>query len=214
MKKDLQNTNFQKVHFPESNQEAIIFGFQLPYIPDFLADHTLLGQSYTEKLSEVLGRFERFIIGLRKYRSTAYCLRYIAQPERGTIQVFLLGRVLTPSGQAEQFASQVASDLSIHLTSFGLPHQSLSKDQGSGAVSISYACQPFPNSPALVEVRMHETLVPLMTVNKEAFVIHPYWGPEGALLEPFETLLRQAAPVALSIYLEPVLSIYKPCMVK
>lgn len=199
----LTSKDLLKYSFSEQNQEAAVFGFQLPYLPDFLADHTLLGQSSTEKLSEVLGRFERFIIGLRKYRSTAFSLRYIAHPERGTVEIYLLGRVLTPTGQSDQFASQVANDLSVHMTSFGLPHKSLPSGQDTGPGSISYACQPFSKAPALVEVRMHETLVPLVTVKKEAFVIHPYWGPEGALLEPFETLLRQSAPVALSIYLEP-----------
>ena len=203
MEKFNKSHEIQIVSLPETSQGVGLFGFSLTYLPDFLADHTLLGQNNSEKLPEVLGRFERFIIGLRKYRSTAYCLRYIAHPERGTIEVYLLGRVLTPVGQAGRFASQVANDLSIHLTSFGLPHQSLSFDQDAGAGSITYVCQPFPNSPALVEVRMHETLVPLVTVDKEAYVIHPYWGPEGACLEPFETLLRQPAPVALSIYLEP-----------
>ena len=41
-------------------QESAIAGFSIPYLPDFLADHTLLGRTPAENLTEVLERFERW----------------------------------------------------------------------------------------------------------------------------------------------------------
>jgi len=55
----------------------------------------------------------------------------------------------------------------------------------------------------VVEVRQHEELVPFLTVDQEAYVVHPFWAAAGSWLLPFETMLRQAAPVGVSLYLEP-----------
>jgi hypothetical protein len=176
---------------------VVSFGYQLPCLPDFLADHTLLGQSDSEKLNEVLGRFERFVVGLRKYRGAAYSLRFISRQERGAVDVFLLGRILGEEGQVSAYAAAASADLGTHLTTFRLPHHLLEQ------AAVSQALRPFQGPLAIVEVRQHEALVPLMTVGKDAYVIHPYWAPFGACLEPFESLLRQEAPVALSVYLEP-----------
>lgn len=190
-------SHFCPISVPEARLEAVSFGYQIPYLPDFLADHTLLGQSDNEKLVEALGRFERFVTGLRKYRGAAYALRYISRRERGAVDVFLLGRVWGGAGQAAAYAAATCADLDTHLTTFGFPHRPLEQ------AAISQVLHPFEGPTAIVEVRQHEALVPLMTVGKEAYVVHPYWSPFGACLEPFESLLRQEAPVALSIYLEP-----------
>ena len=37
----------------------------------------------------------------------------------------------------------------------------------------------------------------------EAYVVYPYWQPAGAFLQPFEALLRQAAPCVINLHLEP-----------
>jgi hypothetical protein len=195
--KQLAGDSFLLNALPELRQEAACFGYQLPYLPDFLSDHTLLGQNDQEKLAELLGRFERFVVGLRKYRNAAYTLRFISNQGRGAVDVYLLGRILGAPGQAVPLAQAASQDLSTHLTTFGLSHQRL--EQGA----LSQVLHPFNVPTAIVEVRQHEALVPLLTVGKEAYVIHPYWAAYGPCLEPFESLLRQEAPVALSIYLEP-----------
>jgi hypothetical protein len=188
---------------PESRLEAAYFGFSLPHLPDFLGDHTLLGQTDTEKLAEVLERFERFVAGLRKYRETAYCLRFITAQERGAVDVFFLGRILGSLGQAALQAQSAFADLSTHLTTFRLPHLPLSIEKVGPNPYLAQVLQPFSNPIAVVEVRQHEVLVPLLTVDKEAYVTHPYWAPFGPCLEPFESMLRQEAPLVLSIFLQP-----------
>ncbi len=187
----------------ESQAEAAYFGFAIPFLPDFLSDHTLLGQTQNEKLAEVLGRFERLVIGLRKYRESAFSLRFVTRPEAGAVDVYLLGRVLTAPGQAANLAVKVGRDLSAHLTSFGLSNVPLSPTSTKSTGSLVAARLPFSGLYSLVELRQHEEVLPLLTVGGSAFVIFPYWGASSACLEPFETLLRQPAPVALSIYLQP-----------
>lgn len=194
----------QPVALHEGGLEATCFGFYLPYLPDFLTDHTLLGQTAPERLAEVLERLERFVLGLRKFRHTAYALRFLARPVCGDVQVAILGRVLASPGQAVPRAEQVADDLAAHLTGYGLTHVPLAeRPSPNGLPSLEQIRQPFSASSVLLEIRQHEALVPLLTINGEAYVIHPYWKAAGTCQEVFESVLRQAAPVMISVYLEP-----------
>lgn len=199
----IQNDFIELVRLSETNAEAAYFGFMLPQLPDFLSDHTLLGKTEIEKLQEVLGRFERFAIGLRKYLYSAYTLRFISRPERGAVEIYLLGRILAAPGHARRRAEQACADLSTHLTGYGLVHQKLISARAQNGVSVPQIRQPFNAAVALLEIRQHETLMPLSTVGKDAYVIHPFWGASGTCLEVFESMLRQSWPVAISVYLEP-----------
>lgn len=185
-----------------SAPETALFGYRLPYLPDFLADNTLLAERPAERMAEVLGRMTRFVVGLRKYHGSAYALRYVARPERGRIDVFLLGRLFAPPGQARPMAAQAARDLAIHLATYGLPAEALTADAPPG-LTLRDALFPFDPPPVVVELRQAEAIVPLLTVGQDAYVIYPYRAPQGAFLEPFESLLRQPRPSAVSIYLEP-----------
>lgn len=180
--------------------ETALFGYHLPYLPDFLADHTLLAEQPAEKLEETLGRLTRFAGGLRKWRNSAFALRYNANPEEGRIDVSLIGRVTARPGQAQATAEQIATDLLAHMASFGLPALPLTVES---TPSLSQILFPFRHPSAIVELRQLETVVPLMNIRTGAYTIYPYWRPAGAFLEPFENLLRQSFPVAVSIYLEP-----------
>jgi hypothetical protein len=203
MERPVYNQSFLTIPISDQNLELSYFGVSLPYLPDFLSDHTLLGSSPAEKLREVIEQFEHWVAGLHKVRGAAYSLRFICQPEKGATEVYLLGRFLAAAGHSQPMAAQMARELSTHLISFGLSHLPLSGEQNSR--TLAEVLRPFSQPPAIVEIRQHETVVPLFSLNnKTAFVIHPYWGAAGACLEPFEALLRQTAPVVISIYLEPV----------
>ena len=182
------------------SQEAVLFAFEIPYLPDFLLDHTLMNESDPGRLEEVLDRFQRFVIGFRKYRDSAYALRFSSVPAEGRVDVHLLCRFVGPAGWGQAEGRERWSDIQANLTAYGLPRIPLSADAPGG---IDRLLIPFDQRPAIVEIRQRELLVPLMAVNKEAYVIHPYWKPRGVMLEPFETMLRQPHPVVLSIYLEP-----------
>lgn len=194
------------VPVPESDREGALFGYQIPHLPDFLADHTLLGERPAEKLNEVLKRQARFALGLRKWRGSAFALRYNADPERGRIDLALLGRITGTRGKGTSLARQVARDLTVHLTTFGLPYRPLTEagdGPGNGQLTLRDYLFPFPGQPAVVEIRQQEAVVPLLAIRQEAYVIYPFWGASEAFLEPLESLLRQPAPVSVSIYLEP-----------
>ncbi|MBN1659133.1 MAG: ATP-binding protein [Anaerolineae bacterium] len=174
-----------------------LFGYRIPYLPDFLADHTLLGLTDNERIAEVLSRWTQFVVGLRKWRGTAFALRFLASPADGTIEVVLLGRLTAKGDHTRRVAGDMAVHLAGQLTAFGFPSEPLDQP------GLQHALSPFGEPATIVEVRQHEELVPLFTVNQDAYVVHPFWAPAGSWLLPFETMLRQGGPVALSLYLEP-----------
>ena len=181
-------------------QGAFLVGMEIPCLPDFLLDHTLLGDTDLSKLEEVLDRFRRFIIGFRKYRNSAYSLRFSSNPLIGKIDISLICRFLVDNGPGKPSCEQYWSDVSSHLTSYSIPHNPINSSADNSIEKILF---PFQSNPAIVEIRQHEALVPLLTVNKDAYVIYPFWKPGGTFLEPFEVMLRQSHPVVYSVFLEP-----------
>ena len=174
-----------------------LFGYQIPYLPDYLADHTLLGSTRSERVTEVLSRWAQFILGLRKWRASAFALRFLAHPTEGEIEVVLLGRLRGKGQQIPHAALEMATDLAVQLTALGLPHEPLPE------VLLQRMLSPFDMVPTILEVRQHEETTSFLTVKDEAYVVHPFWAPAGTWLLPFETMLRQPVPVAVSVFLEP-----------
>lgn len=175
---------------------AFLFGWKLPHLPDFLADHTLLGESPSDRIAEFLDRWIQFVGWLWKWRGTAFALRFAADPLAGEIDVTVLGRLSEPDGAVEPLVDR-ANDLWRLLATFGLTAEALQAEE------LSRARWPFEN-PAVAEVHQHEEMLtfPLLQ-SQQGYVVHPYRWPAGSLLAPFETLLRQSAPVIVSSYLEP-----------
>jgi hypothetical protein len=174
-----------------------LFGYRTPYLPDFLSDHTLLGQTDNERVAEILSRWTQSIVGLRKWHGSAFALRFLADPEAGAIDVSIVGRLIARDSSALQVAGQVATDLAAQLTALGFPHEPLRESD------LRRTLLPFDTPPAIVEVRQHEEITSFLTVNQQAYVVHPFWSPAGSWLLPFEAMLRQPATVAVSLYLEP-----------
>ncbi len=181
----------------EGQVQHSLFGYRLPYLPDLLSDHTLLGHTDGEKISEVLNRWTQFVLGLRKWQGSAFALRYMARPELGAVDAALIGRYMARQGQVQKLAENVAADLSAQLTSFGFAHTPLANHE------LEKFLSPFPNHAPIVEVRQHEEVTPFSIVEGDVYVVHPFWTPSGSWLLPFETMLRQSADVAVSLYLEP-----------
>lgn len=178
-------------------QSHLLFGYRLPFLPDWLADHTLLGHTDQEKLDEVLSRWTQFVLGLRKWEGSAFALRFHARPQVGSIAAVLLVRLRVDAGKSQHLAPIMMADLSGQLTAIGLPHTPCSESE------LNSQLFPFATSSVIVDVRQHEEVTPFMVFPGEAYLIHPFWRPVGSWLRPFETLLRQPAEVAVSLYLEP-----------
>ena len=181
-----------ELHAPQG-QSVALFGYGFPHLPDFLADHTLLGEKPADRISEFLERWVQFVGWLWKWRGSAFALRFASDPIKGEIRIALLGRSLG----GIQMGREVAADLYRLLTVFGLPARPLDQNE------LSVELHPFEN-PVIVEVRQHEDNMrfPLLG-NQRGYVVHSYIAPNGSMLAPFETMLRQQAPAVVSLYLEP-----------
>lgn len=183
-----------------TNDKSMLFGYQLPFIPDFLFDHTLVSDNTKEKLDEVLSRFTKFIVNFRKFRSSAYSLRFLYNPENGNINVFLLGRLIGDLSNGENFVRLAALDLYQNLVTLGFSPILL---KNSGDLNIDKVRNPFEKlNYSIVEVRQKEEVIQL--TEGKAYVVYPFKGANGHFLDVFENMVSQSSPVMLSIYLEPV----------
>jgi len=182
---------------PEGEGQLKLFGYSIPYLPDFLMDHTLLGEKPLERIDEYLENWVQFVGWLWKWRDSAFSIRYHSKPLDGEIQAFVLGRLLVTNSQQLHLAEVVAADLQRLLNTIGLPTIPLAERE------LHEVLRPF-ESPALVEVRQHEELISLSwQKDKEGYIVHPYSFPSGSMLAPFETLIRQNSPTVVSLYIEP-----------
>lgn len=177
--------------------QTALFGYRIPYLPDFLADHTLLGHTDAERVAELLSRWTQFIVGLRKWHGSAFALCFRADPQAGTTKVAVVGRLSGRDDTVPQVTGLMAAELAAQLTTLGIPQEPLPED------GLRTTLLPFDTPPAIVEVRQHEEITSFLTVRQEAYVVHPFWSPAGSWLLPFEAMLCQSAPVAVNLYLEP-----------
>jgi hypothetical protein len=177
--------------------QRAIFGFRFPYLPDFLADHTLIGETDPERLAELLERQDQFITNLWKWQGAGFSLRFSYQPQRAAVDVAFLARILAPVGIAQEAAEQLASDLRRLTQTFGLTPADIA-DAGELA-----AWRMPLSTPYVVEVRQREDVVGFAWANRDAYVVYSFWQPHGAFLQPFETLLRQGAECVINLHLEP-----------
>ncbi|MBM4456490.1 MAG: ATP-binding protein [Chloroflexi bacterium] len=177
--------------------QRTLLGLQLPYLPDFLADHTLVGQNDSERLAELLERQVQFVANLWKWQSAAFSLRFIYRPEQAGIQVALLARILSRPESAAMAAEQLGADLMRLAQTFGLTVR-----QVATPADLAGLRMPVPN-PSIVEVRQREEVVSFPWAQGDAYVVYPYWQPAGAFLQPCEALLRLSAPCVVNLHLEP-----------
>ena len=72
-------------------------GVIIRVIPDYLLNHTLLGEKPEERLGEVCKRWEQFISRLWSWRNSAtFCFRFETNPAEETIRVALLASTTDP----------------------------------------------------------------------------------------------------------------------
>lgn len=194
--------HYRTVPTNDQNIKTALFGYHIPYLPDFLADHTLLAEEPQQQLREVYERLVRFVSGLRKWRGSAFSLRFVSDPAKGRVNVALLGRITGRASNIQDTAAQIIVDLGTSLGTYGMPGDLLDVEN-LGTDGLHAYLFPFADVSTLVEVRQQEAIVPLMTVQQDAYVIYPFWGPSTPFLEPFEVMMRVAHPVAINVHLEP-----------
>ncbi|MBN2393564.1 MAG: zinc-ribbon domain-containing protein [Anaerolineae bacterium] len=180
--------------FPQRDEQAVL-GFRFEALPDWLNAPNVLGQSDIDKLAWALRNWQQFVANLWKWKGAAFTLRFLSQPNLGTIEVTLLARVRLEQ-QAQHVAQALATDLHAQLTALNFDPLPIATDR-----ELQQARWPL-NPVCLLEARQHEAIVPLNL--GDAYVVYPYAQPAGDFRIVFETLLRTAHPTLLSLYVEPV----------
>jgi hypothetical protein len=181
--------------------EHMLFGFRVPWLPDFLSDRSIVGVSEVERIGYVMQRWVEFVDNLWGWNGAAFSLRFLSQPGQG-VEIAVLVRVSAQAGRTSQLGEAMADDLERLLAQLKVPVTPLLSREGESGLLRYQAL--LDNNPYLLEVRQHEELTILQVGNgSDAYVVHPYWSATGAWHTPMAALKRQSAPVLVSIYLEP-----------
>ncbi len=173
--------------------EQAVFGYRVARLPDWLSAPETLGQTDAEKLAWVLRTWQQVLSSLWKWKTCAFALRFLSQPQQGAIEMTVLARA-RPSHDAASVAQAFAADIQAQFAALRLGLQPLSITELSRVRALP--------GQVFVEVRQHEKLVHLNL--GDAYVVHPLRQPAGDFRLLFETLLRTNTPTLLSLLLEPV----------
>lgn len=58
-----QTSNLLYLNTNQSTAQGFLFGLQIPFLPDFLLDHTLLGKEPSDRIQEYSRRWTEFVSG-------------------------------------------------------------------------------------------------------------------------------------------------------
>lgn len=178
----------------EKARKQAIFGFRFESLPDWFSAPDVMGHNETEKLAWILCNWQQLIGNLWKWKGAAFALRFLSQPDQGTIDAKLLIRMQVPNG-SQQVARALAHDLRSGLEALHLTPQPIT-DTGM----LNTTRRPIPMT-CLLEIRQHEKVVQLNL--GDAYVVYPLRAPAGDFRLVFEALLRTQEPTLLSFYIEP-----------
>ncbi len=181
-------------------------------LADFLSDHTLTGQTPSERLREYAARWVQFAGSLWEWTDRAtFALRYHAMA--GRVGIFFLATA-HEAGDLERLEGEVDVILRAHRLS----------ETSRRIECADFISRTSLESIVIAQVRQHSSCslwsVPenrrgsasgtsgrfsgLSEVEwREPRVIYPWWGPGGPFLLPMESLISQPVPCTLSIYLQP-----------
>ncbi len=174
-----------------------IFGFSFPYLPDFLEDHTLVGERKSEKVEEVLTRQIQFIAALWRWQGAAFSLRYLYHPQRVALRIALLARIAARPEHQQRAGEELAKQLLRLGSAFGMPLKPVADRE-----ELQHLLSPFAPS-TIVELRQHEEVVPLTWLGGDAYVVHALNRPAGSFLLPFLSLGQYDSPILINLHLQP-----------
>lgn len=207
---------------PNKNKNSTrqIFGFRIPYLPDFLLDHTLLEKEPHERIAEHCRRWTQFIAGLWREENITYALVFEWNPqlkdasqyidkEANSIDIVLLG-----CAEKGRITDEIIDAISCALQTFGFAPQKLTDEE-----IIHF--KPLRDG-EVFEVRQRDTRIKvdveyiqryyskelddknLKELKQGVYAVLPWWGAGGTHLFPFQSLVAQENPVSIWILLHPV----------
>jgi hypothetical protein len=175
--------------------ERAIFGFRIPYLPDFLTSLHLPAQRDTERLGEILRAQAALLSNLHKWRGVGFSLRYLFDQKRRSVDIALLVGATGKPGFSARFADSIASDLYSSFISEGVPLEPISEHE-----ELSHYLKPF-TQPALIEVRQREQVLTMQV--GAAYVVYPFRAPTTTWISLFEKLLRLQHRCLINVHVEP-----------
>src|SRR5215510_13864484 len=102
--------------------EIYQFGFRIPFLPDFLLDHTLLEKEPHERIAEHCRRWTQFIAGLWREEDITYALVFEWNPQPKSTRISHADSIeITLLGCAEKgrIADEIIDTLACALRAFG-----------------------------------------------------------------------------------------------
>ncbi len=212
------------LYYLDSAARGYIFGLRIPFVPDFLRDHTLLGKEPPERIREFSGRWVQLVSGLWEATGNViHCLHFERNQQTESIDTSLLTRLDSPA--SEHHAAQalmLLSDLERRLEAFGFETEPMSKEEvksfveGNSYRFCSEVCQEEVITPIRentpvggvvgTQSKEAEFAIPLEFVhegNQAIYGLRPWWGSGGSCLMPFTAMATLDAPVSVSILLCP-----------
>lgn len=215
-------------YYINSTSRGYLVGCYFPFIPDFLADHTLLGDQPAQRIEEHTKRWVQFVSGLWRTRSSghpevSYCLHFEQRSASKGIRTLLLCRLDIEKSNAGEFqAHSLLDDIKSRLQSFGFECEAIDSELLRNFVEDSdfpYFCEvcqqevmtPIrPNTPIIGEMNANakeaEFAIPSEFVyagGQSLYGLRPWWGASGSFLLPFNAIASLEVPVNVSILLVP-----------
>lgn len=207
---------------PNKNTKLIgqLFGFRIPFLPDFLLDHTLLEKEPHERIAEHCRRWTQFIAGLWREENITFALVFEWNPQlknassyidkqADSIEIALLG-----CAEKGRMTDEIIDTISCSLQTFGFSPQKLTAEEIT-------QLKPLRDG-EVFEVRQRDTRIKVdveyiqrhyskelsdknfKELKQGVYAVLPWWGAGGTHLFPFQSLVAQENPVSMWILLRPV----------
>lgn len=180
---------------PLSGRQQALFGFELLALPDWISAPTITGETEAQKQQAALQSWQEVVANLWKWQASAVSLRFVSRPERGQVEMALLGRVRADAN-VPGIAAALAQDLHAQFAALHLDARPLRTPE-----ALARARRPVPLE-ALAEVRQQESVVELTL--GDAYIVYPLRAPAGDFRLVFEALMATPVPTMLALHLEPV----------
>lgn len=203
----LSTQSLQKYNIAVQNVEAerSFLAFRIPYLPYQIDATGLVGQTDKEKISEIIKNQTILLANLSKWVGTSFSLRYYYQPDKGSIGITLLARVIAKREFTNSLSLEITEDVTRHLKSMRIPVEVIHSEQEIRDILV-----PLPQ-PFIAEIWPHEHLTQIPVIGSfeeiiavDTSVLCPYQQPKNATWRNvLDIIISQTVPVVLNIHIEP-----------
>ena len=200
-------------------------------LPDFLSDYTLVGQNESERMLNHWLRWAQSLGGLWTTQQSTFGLFFFWEASRRTVHLYAgassendletliivlqssgiysikrcgatLSDLLRSKGHAAPFPYGwliTQGESQLHFSSLG---KETNRDSTNYAISGKFTSGFTDKFPS--EFRLYEKANEGLQV---IYQVHPFWGPGGAFLLPFDVIFQQKSDVLLCVLIRPYTNI-------